>query len=584
MPLPLLGELKRRRVFRALAGYGVVAFAVLQIIEPVMHGLHWPDSVLSYVVVGLAIGFPVVVGLTWIFDIGPGGVERAPAASGGLRGARLLLLLAGVSMLAAAPGLLYYFVVRSDARPEAPRPVSAPGPSIAVLPFVNLSSDKEQEYFSDGIAEEILNALAQVEGLRVIGRTSSFSMKGKNEDLRSIGAKLNAKNLLEGSVRKSGRRVRITAQLIEAAGGSHLWSQAFDRELSDVFAVQDEIAKAVVAALRLKLLSAQRASIDEQHRTVSAEAHDQCLQGRFLRARGSPEGYDRAVEALQKAVALDPGYAPAWAELAQALFWAAAQDPGRHDARKDWPRARDAAEKAIALAPNLADGYTARGLLRIAVTRDWEGARADLERARSLDPGGVDILLQSAWLLSTLGRLPEAIAALHKATALDPLSTDGWSRLCGFYLGTGQLDLAEAAAKRALEVSPEQERAARNLGFVLLLSDRLAEARTAFQRSSNGFFRAMGDALVEHALGHRIEAQRALDEILTRPNVNAASYQVAQIYAWRGEADRAFDWLGRAYEFHDSGLTYLKYDPLMRKVRGDARYAALLQKMNLPPD
>lgn len=222
--MSLIAELQRRRVFRALVGYGIAAFAVLQIIEPVMHGLHWPDEVLSYVVVALAVGFPVVVSLAWIFDVNAGRIERTePAPASGPRGVRLGLLLVGIGVLAAAPGVVWYFVVRGHTRPVSSSTAAAT-PSIAVLPFVNLSSDKEQEYFSDGIAEDILNALAQVDGLKVIGRTSSFSFKGKNEDLRTIGEKLGVSTVLEGSVRKARSRVRVTAQLIEAAGGSHLWS------------------------------------------------------------------------------------------------------------------------------------------------------------------------------------------------------------------------------------------------------------------------------------------------------------------------------------------------------------------------
>ncbi len=577
--MSLVAELQRRRVFRALVGYGIGAFAVLQIIEPIMHGLHWPDAILTYVVVALAIGFPIVVSLAWIFDVNQGRIERAaPAAQ--LRGARLAAVLVGIGLLAAAPGSIWYFYVRGIHKPASAN--ALPAPSIAVLPFVNLSSDKEQEYFSDGIAEEILNALAQVDGLRVIGRTSSFSLKGKSEDLRAIGEKLSAANLLEGSVRKAGSRVRITAQLIDASVGSHLWSQEFDRDLTDVFAVQDEIARAVVAALKLKLLPAQAAAIGEQ-RTTNSEAHEQYLLGRHFYERGSSDGYDRAVQALEKAVSLDPGYAAAWAELSTAYFWAADQDPAHHDLTQELPKARAAAEKAIALAPEFAGGYSARGGLRT-LDHDWPGARADLERALSLNPGSVSGLVPYAWLLATLGNLPEAIAAGRKATALDPLFTESWTQLSAFYLGTGQLDLAEAAAKRTLELSPEQGRAARNLGFALLLAGRPAEAQAAFQRSSNGFFRRMGDALLEHQLHHPAEAQRALDKLLAASTAVQAAYQIAQIYAWRGEAVRAFEWLETAYRNHDAGLGYLKYDPFLRNIRSDPRYASLLAKMKLPPD
>ena len=507
-PVSLISELKRRRVFRALIGYGIVAFAVLQIIEPIMHGMHWPDAVLSYVVVALAIGFPIVVGLAWIFDVNEGRIERPPSAAS-LRGARLALVLVSIGVLAAAPGTFWYFYVRGIQKPAR---VTAAA-SIAVLPFVNLSSDKEQEYFSDGIAEDILNALAQVDGLRVIGRTSSFSMKGKNEDLRSIGQKLDAANLLEGSVRKAGTHVRITAQLIEVAGGSHLWSQQFDRELTDVFAVQDEIAKAVVAALKLKLLPARTAAIDEQ-RTTNPEAHDQYMLGRHFYELGSGDGYGRALQALKRAVALDPGYAPAWAALSQAAFWARDQDAGRYDAAQAFLTSRAAAEKAIELAPDFAGGYSARAGLRIRLERDWSGGRADLERALLLNPRDAEALVLYAWLLATTGKLPEAIAAGRKAVALDPLSTENWIQLSAFHMGTGELDLAEVAVRRALDVSPDHSRAARNLGFIYLLRGQLREARAAFQQSRTPFFQLMGEALVEYQLGHAAEAQRAFAEIL----------------------------------------------------------------------
>jgi len=535
--------------------WGVVAFAVLQVFEPVMHGLHLPEWTLSFVVVVLGLGFPITAALAWVFDLKASGIERTPPVGGEGSGSpatsrpprgRLLLLL-GLGFAAAAPGLVYFFVWPGAGRhPAEVSGASSAGPvvpSIAVLPFANLSSDKEQEYFSDGIAEEILNALAQVDGLRVIGRTSSFSMKGKNEDLRIIGQRLSAANLLEGSVRKSGSRVRITAQLIEAKGGSHLWSQEFDRELTDVFAVQEEIAHAVVAALKLKLLPAT----PDGQRTVNPIAHDQYLLGLAYFARGSGNSYERAVQALRKSVELEPGYAQAWAALAKALFWSADQS-AKGDPGADWPRALAAAEKAIALAPSRADGYSARGLLRHLALQDQAGARVDLERALSLNPGSPGILVEYASLLAAMGRSPEAIATLQKAAALDPLSADIPALLSAVYLGTGQLALAEAAASHALELSPENGRAARFLGFALLLDHRIPEARAAFHRSSNAFFVSMGDVMVEHSLGHAAESQRA------------------------------------AVEQHDAGLTYLKYDPLLGGLRGDPRYKALLRKVNLPAD
>ena len=571
-------------MFRALVVWGVVSFAVLQVYEPLMHGLHLPDWTLSFVVVVLGMGFPVTAVLSWLFDLKASGIERtAPIGAGGspalrLGGLRLPALLLGLGAAAAAPGVVYFFVWPGTARRAAEAAAGpASGPSIAVLPFVNLSSDKEQEYFSDGVAEEILNALAQVGGLRVTARTSSFAMKGKTGDLRAIARELNVGNLLEGSVRRSGTRVRITAQLVEAAAGTHLWSQEFDGDLGDTFAVQEKIANAVAAALKLKLLpTAQR-----EPQSSKGEAHDMYLLGLTLLAKGSGDGYGRAVAALHKAIEIDPGYAQAWAALASALFAAADQDV-RYSPKVNWPKAQAAADRAIALAPDLADGYAARAQLRQMFLMDWEGARADLERARALNPGAPRLLEEYAVLLTTLGRMPEAVPLLQRAALLDPLSAEVPTSLAIAYLGSGQLPLAAAAAAHALELEPEHGRAARTLGFALLLQGRLDEARTAFHRSSNDFFRAMGDAMVDHSLGRAAESQRALDSLLALPVVRKGSYQVAQIYAWRGEADRAFEWLGYAVEERDPGLTYLKRDPVMRALRGDPRYAALVRKLNLP--
>jgi TolB-like protein/Tfp pilus assembly protein PilF len=547
--LPVVEELKRRRVFRALVAYGIAAFAVLQIVEPITHALHLPDATLTYIVVALALAFPVVL-------------------VGGL--------------LTGAPKGWRHSIWRKKKRVTGtvePMPAVA---SIAVLPFADMSAAKDQEYFADGISEEILNALAQLEDLKVSGRTSSFSFKGKTEDVRSIGEKLGVSAVLEGSVRRSGNRVRITAQLVKAADGFHFWSQTYDRELTDIFAVQDDIARAVLIALKLKLLPR---GIKPQ-RTANPEAHNEYLLGLHLYARGSSEGYTRAVQALEKAVALDPGYAVAWAALARAIFFVADQAltarSSAYGLAEALPKAAEAANKAITLAPDLAEGWAARGLLRTLGYQDWTGARADFERALAISPGHAEILLEYAYLIDSLGRLREAIAVLRKAIALDPLCAESWTELAIVHLGTRELDLAEKAARQALEVSPSHSRAARTLGFAYLLAGRFAEARAAFRLSSHELYVLMGDALVEHELGHPAEAQRALDEILARPYALQASYQIAQVYAWRGAADPAFEWLDRAYDVHDPGLSYVKYDPLLRGLRDDQRYHALLTRMNFP--
>jgi TolB-like protein/tetratricopeptide (TPR) repeat protein len=583
-PVSLFGEFKRRRVFRALVGYGIAAFAVLQIIEPVMHGLHWSEAVLSYAVVALAIGFPVVVGLAWIFDVGSAGIERtAPAAR--LRGPRLALVLVGIGVLAAAPGTIWYFVVRGIAR-SAPQLVATGNalPSIAVLPFVNLSSDKEQEYFSDGMAEEILNALVQVDGLRVIGRTSSFYFKGRNDDLRTIGKKLGASNLLEGSVRRAGSRIRITAQLVEARGGSHLWSQAFDRDLTDVFVVQEEIARAVVTALKVKLLPAE-APTAKDRRTVNPDAYSRYLLGRHAMNQANPDGWRRAVKAFEEALSLDPGYAPAWAGLAQAKAQVVGNIGGtRTEVVQAHTSALSAAEKAVALAPDLADGYLARARVRTDIKHDWTGAAADLERALALNPSDPRAFRSYAYsVLVPLGRIPEAISAARKATELDPVSAYSWA-LLGFTLCfNGEMDAARSALIRAGEFAPDFQWPAFWLAAVDLLEGQPAKALARYEQVSTRWTRLTGAAMAQHDLGHARESQAALEELI-REDADDAPYQIAEVYARRRELDHAFDWLERAYALPDVGLIHVKPDPLLRNLHGDPRYTALLKKMNLPVD
>ena len=582
----LIAELKRRRVFRVLVGYGVVSFAVLQIVEPIQHALNLSDAALKLVVVLLAVGFPVSMVLAWAFDINPAGIERAPpAASAALRGPRLLLLLGAIGALVAAPGVIWVFLRASRPAGEPLAKLDAPppeAPSIAVLPLVNMSSDREQEYFSDGLSEELLNLLAQVPGLQVAARTSAFSFKGKNVKISEVGRELGVATVLEGSVRKSGDTVRVTTQLIKAADGFHIWSETYDRKLTEVFALQDEIARAVVAALKLKLLPQPR-------QEVKPEAHDLHLLAIHLLQQGTRAGNARALEALEKAVGIDPGYAGAWATLAGARQVVADQDPLRYPPERVYPAAFEAAEKAIAVGPDLPFGWLARGYLRSAVSEDWVGARADLQRALALGPGLTAALASLATLDAIEGRLPQAIAGMRKVAAADQLAPGPWIGLSGFHLGTGEFAEAEACAARAVELAPGAARALRNLGFAQLLQHHLPEARATFAKledngASGTLFRLMGNALVEYESGRKDEARRLTAGILARPAafVQGGSYQLAELFAWQGDRDRAFDSLSKAIEVHDGGLSYLKYDPFLKPLRGDARYAALLRQLHLP--
>ena len=587
MDLPILAELQRRRVFRALVGYGIIAFAVLQIVEPVMHGLHWPDAVLSYVVVALAVGFPVVVALAWIFDVNAGRIERTAPASAGPKGMRLGLLLIGVGVLAATPGVVWYFVVRSRARPvpasSSTVATESVTPSIAVLPFADMSPGKDQEYFSDGIAEEILNALAQVEGLRVAGRTSSFYFKGKNEDLATIAARLHVTTLLEGSVRKAGERVRITAQLINAADGYHLWSKQYDRDLTDIFKVQSELATAVVEALKVKLLPGTLLS-SKVHAARDPEAYRLVLLGLSLMNRQTGESERRAEEVLEKAVALEPSYAVGWQWLST---WRgnAALDAPRGEIQPRLRGAMEAAEKAIAAEPDYAGGYAARGYLRSQFLWDWEGARTDFLRTLELNESEVSMHLYATFL-QKVGRLKEAIAAERKVTAVDPLNVYAWTNLGGYLTDDGQFDEARAALARSLEVTPDNTLAPQELAVIELLEGHPEKALALIEKMPRELDRLMVVAMAQHDLGRAREAGQALEALTAKADSaeGDVAYGLATVYAWRQEPDRAFEWLDRAYARHDLKLRWLKVDTLLRNIRADPRYAALLKKMNLPPD
>lgn len=446
--------------------------------------------------------------------------------------------------------------------------------SIAVLPFTNMSTDKEQEYFSDGLAEELINLLAKIPELRVPARSSSFFFKGKAERLATIAKELGVVHILEGSVRKSGNRLRVTTQLVRADSGYHLWSETFDRELHDVFAVQDEIAGAVVAALKLKLTPELQAA--RSHRTQNAEAYNLYLLGRQFFNHDSAEGFRRAAECYRKAIALDPGYSSAYAELAMANAWVA--DFENSPARRQ--QAIADADRAVALAPDQGDGYAARSFMSVMFRWDWSSAEADLHKALALDPADAQVQVRYAELLAALGRLPEAIVAARRATELDPLATRPWRRLGHYLYHDGQLNAGREALNRALEISPEAALALMSLGSLELAEGKPAVALALYRKIPDRVYQLTGIAIAEHALGHVRESQQAVDELIATDSEGSA-YQIAQAYSRRGEPELAFEWLERAYAQHDSGLSAMLYDTHVGALRADPRFGAMLVKLNL---
>src|SRR6266404_169176 len=488
---------------------------------------------------------------------------------------KLIAGAAVVAIVSVAAAVSVYFWSHRHKAAQPPAPAAITDKSIAVLPFADMSEKKDQEYFSDGLSEELIDMLTKVPDLRVPARTSSFFFKGKAEDIATIAQKLRVAHVLEGSVRKAGNTMRVTAQLIRADNGYHVWSETYDRELKDVFKVQDEIAGAVVTALKLKLAPGQR--LPASQRTSVFEAYDHYLLGRQFYERGNPDGYRRAIEAYRKAIDLDPRYAAAYVELAMSEYFAA--DEFGETAGKQ--RALAAAEKAIELAPEEAIGYGARGYLRDRVNWDWTGAQADMEKALAIDSGDAETQVAYALVLENFGRLPEAIAAAQKATELDPLSSGAWTRLGSLLIRNRQLVAAQEALRRALEIQPESTHALLYLAELQLLEGKAIEALATFRKVDNEGFRLWGIAMAEHTLGHVTESQQALDELIAK-HTHGYSYEIAQVYAWRGEKDKAFEWLKGSYQQREGDLVYIKDDELLAPLRGDPRYKALLRKMNLP--
>ena len=459
--------------------------------------------------------------------------------------------------------------------PAARAAFTPPENSVAVLPFLDSSEKKDQEYFSDGLAEELLDLLANIPGLHVTARTSSFSFKGKSDDIAVIARKLNVANILEGSVQKSGNRMRVVARLIKSIDGEGIWSATFDRQIKDVFQVQDEIAGAVVAALKLKLAPGR--PLIAAHRTSNIDAYNEVLLARQFFDRFTLDGFQRAVAAYRKATRLDPGYAAAYAELAMSEFFAA-----------DWTndaagrqRALEDADKAVALAPDQAEGYAARGHIRVNGPWDWSGGRVDFEKALQLDPSNSIALRRYALLLATLGDVQESIAMTKQAIDLDPLSGVTWANLGMLLLGDGRMSAAHDAIHRAVEIQPESSYALTDLLDLQLLEGRFADVPETARRHGGAEFSLKSTAMVEHSLGHGEASQQALQE-LTAKFAKDCAYCIATASAWCGQIDATFQWLQQALEQRESDVVEIKYDPIFISLRGDPRFKALLRKMNLP--
>ena len=456
-----------------------------------------------------------------------------------------------------------------------------PQPSIAVLPFVNMSGDKEQEYFSDGLAEEIINALTMIPGLKVIARTSSFSFRAKNADIGQIRDKLKVQNILEGSVRKSGNFIRVTAQLINTADESHLWSERYDREMTDVFALQDEISQAIVKKLRVRL-AADRPLV--KRHTENVEAYNLYLKGRYQLLKFSPEGFAKSKEYYEQAIALDPNYALAWHGLAE--FHHASGLFGFMPPKAANTQADQAARKALQLDDLLAEAHAMMGAL-LASEFEWKGAELEFSRALALDPTSEDVW---SWYdnnyLAPMKRLDEAIAGFMRAVEMDPLSPFLQFRLGYDYCLKREWNRAIKQCRNALELDPQYYGAHILLGSCYLQTGKHDDAIRAMETQARVAGRsslAMGTLGWAYALtGRAGEASKVLAELQERTQKEYISFwSFAVIYAGLGEMDKAFDWFGKAIDEHDPLMLHFHIHPNYDSLRSHPRYKALLHRMNL---
>lgn len=563
-----LSELKRRKVIRTAAIYAASAWLLLQVAELLLEMLAVPAWGLKLVFVVLVIGFPLALVLSWMHQITPEGLRREVDAS----------------ELETAAGEAQRELPRPDTSPVVQAPVAASGPaqpaapaadnSIAVLPFANMSEDASNLHFADGLSEELLNLLSRMPGLRVVARTSSFSFRGRAVDAITIARELRVSHLLEGSVRKAGQRIRITAQLVRGTDGSHVWSRTYDRDLNDIFAVQDEIAAAVVDELEIRLLG----GVTPRSRPTDPEAYTHYLRGRHFLDLASKDGYERAVRELEAALAIDPEFAPAWATLG-VLYWGEANN-SLIEYAEGARRAREYSEKALALDPSLAEPLSLLGYFDVLEGADIEGGLRRMELGGQLEPHNPRILTRLANIAVRNARMDDALRYCRQALRSDPLSALVHAVFGNACLFAGRLDEAESLRRKVLALSPGWLSGHYYLGRVLLARNDFTAALDEMQRETSDFWRLTGLALVHHALGRTTASDEALRQLIELQS-SGSDYQLALVHAYRGDIDAGFEWLERAGATHDAGMMFARVDPLLANLRADARWDRLLARYRL---
>ena len=587
----LFDELKRRNVFRVAAAYIVAAWLVIQVVETIFPAFGFGDAAVRIATICLAIGFVVAVIFSWALEITPDGLklEKNVDRSASITphtGKKLDRMIILVLVLAVGYFAFDKFVLsgsreatiaesaREEGRAEAL--IRSYGQnSIAVLPFRDMSPESDQEYFSDGIAEELLNLLAKIKELRVISRTSAFSYKNKDVSIAEIGRQLNVAHVLEGSVRKSGKSIRITAQLIDATTDTHLWSDTWDRELDDVFAIQDEIAAEVVDRLQVSILGNVPTV-----RAAVPEAYEVYLKARKIDAMDNAESMERAIALYRMAVKLDPSYAPAWVNLAtarlnQASYFGAPMDEAF------WA-AREAAENSIEADPGFASGYFVLSDIALTQENDLERVAHYLQQGLAVSRRNTSDYAYAAFILGFLDASEVALGLLEYVTTHDPLEPIGHLNLGFNYIHEGRFEDAIESFQVVLGLRPEMINAHYGIGKALLLSGQTEKALEVFAKEPNEGYRRWGLAIAHHALGDTEESTARLDAMVNDEE-NDWTYVIATFYAQAGDADNAFVWLEKGAELGTQELHSASKDQWLKPLHEDPRWLPFLTSINRAP-
>ena len=593
-------ELKRRNVVRVAAAYIVSSWLIIQVAETIFPLFGLGESIVRGVVIVLAVGFIPAALFAWAFELTPDGLKRdkdvdlthSVTARTGKR-------LDGVIVVILAIALAYFALdkflfdpardaeqvetARAEGRIEA-MVTSFGDRSIAVLPFADMSPQNDQGYFSDGISEELLNLLASIPEVRVTSRSSAFSFKSKNLSIPEIAEQLNVSYVLDGSVRKAGEQIRISAQLIDAGSDTQLWSRNFDRTLENIFQIQDEIARDVVQQIKGTL----QINVPQQRQT-NAEAYALYLQARQQRRLGTPEGYAESIRLYEAALAIDPNYPPAWDEMAASYQNQAVT--GLMPAANAFELARKAALRAIEIDPEYAPAYDSLGFMAQYYQPDLKVAARYYQQALRLAPRNASIIGSAGILLQTLGRAEEGLPPIEYTIATDPLSA-GWHYTLGLaYLSAGRNAQAVSSFETVLSLSPDFSLAYYSLGVAMLLDGRPGEAVTALQKEERESWRLIGLSMALFALEQTgnatatspTAADLALAELIQKYG-EKSTYNIGYVYAFRNEPDAAFLWLDKAVKSGDPGIGEVLAQPLLRNLHNDPRWIALLTSLNKAPE